>query len=1565
MSLKRKILTTTIGVFALTSCASLNTNDTKSLSYSKFSNNTTLENVDTNSFNLDNLKYLYKGETLNLNLDLGNEVYLTKVYSKGDNKLYGLLFDNKSNENREVLLKDIPVKSLADTLSSKSVYPYESLKYLEDDGRITYSISSLDTAFDELHSNVDPVGVKSLSLTLDVNGETKKILDNKQVKFGYSLYDFKKDYSKLLSNKLDDIKLDSEGNVTGGFDKYLTDIVTRFHESDQNLKEVKFVTEIVDGDKEAVGVHKIVRKILLGDEVVYSKEDNAYVNFPGATIVVIDGSFIDLDEELEKITYRVTPKENDKATDFLGDATSESTRRDALQGLKREHGTAVIYSMVDQVKNGTGLYAYGVIFKELLSKGKEADYSAYASSPQEYSSLIKALTYKIILANSSNANLFNVLLSIYSSIDEVDKIYNENNENYNTLTEEEKKAKEKEIYAKALETVTPLFTKNIDEKHKGVTEINFATISARKGKDGIDSNEGTKYLSEYLDRNPGAKVVNMSYGGDLSIEEYQDLTNMSDADKQKAVDEYNSNPEYRAIILSWLHKIQNRLAEEAYEETGEEYQDLSLYEYFDSRKTITKDDFDMLISAKLKSYRNYLSAAPELKLANKDVLLVRAHGNGYTQTEPDLTTFDENGKKVLVVDTDHKYNSTFSTTPSLLNYIDQENAKKNGTDYKYSYNYRKNILSVVGAANRLTGFGLLATDKNLDEWALFTFALNLYKDKDYSSGLKDEMKEITRLLEEYAINPDKTQYTKEYIEELNERLKSVNARAAEHDREYSLRDNPNKFSFTRAGKSKLWAVAAEGMISNTKALTEEEKKYNSPEEPDKNIGDILEVGSSFAAPRVAAVAGLIQNKFPWLSANGIKQLILTTANDGYTSETAVTRNLGNNILVPFYGPDEILGWGMMDDNKALKGPSRFVKALTRETGEENFIADVPYGEYTFGNHILGGFDPALSAAVYNEYNSVRAFAYSVTKNLTDEEILSGSYDDATSKLGYEVKRISGLSINAKEKLEEANITPETIVNEIRPEVRAYLETLPVEEREVFEDAGLEKRGKGTLILSGTTTYNAPTIIKEGRLVLNDVGQRLYGNVSIEEKGRLHLTGISTLLFRDLNNKGIFYNEGSDNTVDKYIPNKNAKTVLGAAGSLNINNLDLSNVDKFDFEVYKKSGDTVFGEDQDKKDILSVKNISNLDLQKVNLGKEKVSKLVDMELVKEGTGFKASLVKSALYGEESPLLNNAEVFDKLAFASASEVYSLNGNALASSMLVGFDAAELRLRNIKDTLNLNDKDNSIYAGTINEFKFRGKNSSNHFNNLDGLFVGGHLSSKYTKTGLSLDFVTSKAYSLKAFKDEYSENPVYVDANVRANVFGLSVYNKAEYKGFYLDTVLSSQYIDKYVTRDIVEEKAKETHSNDFSIDFNNEFGYKYTHKFNDDLSLNVRPYVGLDLLSYSRGEFKEDSELGYKGKREGYVKSFVNLGSEIGLNYNNFSIGVFADYSKYLTSTDLKLKASIEKYEFDTEVKGISLEDHVVNAGFKLGYKINNFSLGLNYRNKNLKNNVLNLILNYSF
>ncbi|BBM50656.1 autotransporter domain-containing protein [Leptotrichia wadei] len=119
-----------------------------------------------------------------------------------------------------------------------------------------------------------------------------------------------------------------------------------------------------------------------------------------------------------------------------------------------------------------------------------------------------------------------------------------------------------------------------------------------------------------------------------------------------------------------------------------------------------------------------------------------------------------------------------------------------------------------------------------------------------------------------------------------------------------------------AGVAKNWTVTAVG----DQTFSMKGKNY---------VGG----GSSFAAPIVTGTAALIKQKYPWMDADLIRQTILSTATD---------------IGTP--GVDDVYGWGLLNIDKALKGPALFSKQLALA---DNVTINIPSGSYVFSNDISG------------------------------------------------------------------------------------------------------------------------------------------------------------------------------------------------------------------------------------------------------------------------------------------------------------------------------------------------------------------------------------------------------------------------------------------------------------------------------------------------------------------------------------------------------------------------------------------------------------------------------------
>ena len=100
-----------------------------------------------------------------------------------------------------------------------------------------------------------------------------------------------------------------------------------------------------------------------------------------------------------------------------------------------------------------------------------------------------------------------------------------------------------------------------------------------------------------------------------------------------------------------------------------------------------------------------------------------------------------------------------------------------------------------------------------------------------------------------------------------------------------------------------------------------------------NVRNVNGIGTSFATPAVTGAAALIQQKYPWMNGDLIRQTLLSTATD-----------MGK------LGVDSVYGWGLLNAEKAVKGPALFDQKLA--LGSYVYI-NFDTVTSTFGNDISG------------------------------------------------------------------------------------------------------------------------------------------------------------------------------------------------------------------------------------------------------------------------------------------------------------------------------------------------------------------------------------------------------------------------------------------------------------------------------------------------------------------------------------------------------------------------------------------------------------------------------------
>lgn len=262
-------------------------------------------------------------------------------------------------------------------------------------------------------------------------------------------------------------------------------------------------------------------------------------------------------------------------------------------------------------------------------------------------------------------------------------------------------------------------------------------------------------------------------------------------------------------------------------------------------------------------------------------------------------------------------------------------------------------------------------------------------------------------------------------------------------------------------------------------------------------------GSSFATPRLAGLITKIMKKYDGLSYLQAKQIVLTTA----------TRDKDEL--------DSYIGWGIVNEEKAMNGPSMLVPGLIEEEkfftgnydriydGESNVYMWVDtYNNWTWSNDIYGPF-------------------YEHPEGTVVKNIIAGTKDKdgeiVQPKLAF--RKVKNVSFNKY----------------IPSEYNYYADTathLP----------GLRKAGGASLTLTGNLYYEGPTQVLEGTLVIK--GKALKTEITVYEGATLEVHGSAVVV--KLAGGKLVLGEGAK--VGKVIADPSVSSKIAATGNAEIKEL---------------------------------------------------------------------------------------------------------------------------------------------------------------------------------------------------------------------------------------------------------------------------------------------------------------------------------------------------------------------------------------------------------------------------
>ena len=650
----------------------------------------------------------------------------------------------------------------------------------------------------------------------------------------------------------------------------------------------------------------------------------------------------------------------------------------------------------------------------------------------------------------------------------------------------------------------------------------------------------------------------------------------------------------------------------------------------------------------------------------------------------------------------------------------------------------------------------------------------------------------------------------------------------------TITDYPNRLA--HAGGAAYWSIAANG---------------------DCELSECRKHGSSFAAPKVTATAAKLKEKFPWMTGHEIQQTILTTADRIYDLMTE-----DGKLSLNF-------GWGLLNETKALKGPSEFNNILI--VGERASAAGLK-GQFNanIGNSKTSIFENDITgdAGLKKSGNG--------TLILTGNNSYAGNTTIDEGKLEIYGNNASNITINQQGTL----VTyPTAIINE---------------QKNVYNNGGtLENRGSGAVI-TGDYTATAGSVTKA------EIGSKLIVN------GTVNLNGESATL-QTLSN-------------GRYITTKPLSTTVIEAGKGiegNFANVETTELVNGSTEVKGNQ----LNVNLSRKNVLDyVEKIAESDEMQKNTAQnlETAFQKLDQNIENGTAGNVAQFERKAATLQALTSSNRAAVLD-----------SLSGQIYASAQALTFQHSQTVNKDLSNRLvMLGTLDNvgDNFGLWISGLGANGTLKQDGYGKGDTKVVGGQVGVD-KQFGENLILGTALSYSKANVKfNRYG-------GKSDANNFGVSLYGRLGNKNipFYLQGRFGIGFVDSDVERDIILStndytRAKINH-NDKVYSGYLETGYDIKNGNGDFV---VTPFVGLTHDTVVRGSFSEEkSQFGLTADKKNYNQTAALLGVRIGkaVNWNSESKTTFQGYvthQRAFNDEDLSFNARYTGLPGATfKVKGIGL------------------------------------------
>ena len=282
---------------------------------------------------------------------------------------------------------------------------------------------------------------------------------------------------------------------------------------------------------------------------------------------------------------------------------------------------------------------------------------------------------------------------------------------------------------------------------------------------------------------------------------------------------------------------------------------------------------------------------------------------------------------------------------------------------------------------------------------------------------------------------------------------------------------------------------------------------------DNNNGLVSVSGTSFAAPLTSGVAALVAEKFPFMDGKQLADTILSTANRDFQAPKMVLASkaeyyVGTTDNIKFKDGGTII----YIDGEIPKDKAQIKQDIIDAYGEIN-------ADYKYKNITTATKEDVFGQGIVDAKKALGGIALIDINRLSDGDVKTYQSEAQQAFYTIDTKGFSGVFSNDigqrkwDEKYHDANaINKSTKLSNL--------------------DAGLIKKGTGTLTITGDLNYLGATIIKGGNLYLAQgkaTPLSVKGSVYVENGGNFSAFG-KVALDKNLNNSGVV-SLNSDSAVD--------------------------------------------------------------------------------------------------------------------------------------------------------------------------------------------------------------------------------------------------------------------------------------------------------------------------------------------------------------------------------------------------------------------------------------------------